>query len=123
MTARRYQKMTIPELVTEFETLCVAQYHATEREEIALYNRLFKRTQLLQVELKVRPGDQRRALQVLFGKGNLQVRYMAAHANLAVDYDKARRELEAIESTKWYPQAAQAGMTLDNLDTGFYRPT
>jgi hypothetical protein len=123
MTATQYQKMSVPALVREFVTLCIAQHHALEREEIAQYNRRYKRVEAIKNELKSRPGDQRRALQVLFGQGNLQVRYMAAHANLAIDYDKARNELEAIAATHWQPQAANAGITLENLDTGFYTPT
>ncbi|SEG66813.1 DUF2019 domain-containing protein [Bosea lathyri] len=122
MTAAQYTKMSVSELVQEFEALCIAQYHSTEREEISEYNKRYKRIVAVQNELKSRDGDQRRALQTLFGQGNLQVRYMAAHVNLAVDYDKARQELEAIAATKWYPQAAEAGMTLENLDSGFYRP-
>lgn len=123
MTTAQYTKMSVPELVREFDQLCIAQYHSLEREEISQYNRRYRRVENIKNELKSRDGDQRRALQVFFGQGNLQTRYMAAHANLAVDYDKARRELEIIAATKWYPQAADAGMTLENLDSGFYRPT
>lgn len=123
MTRDRYSKMTTAALVAEFETICVAQYNSIEREETAKFNRQFKRMVAILDELKSRPGDQRRALQVLFGHDSLQVRYMAADANLAVDYEKARRELEVIAATKWYPQAAEAGMTLQYLDSGFYRPT
>jgi hypothetical protein len=123
MTTLRFRKMSISELVQEFETLCIAQYHALEREEIAQFNRRYKAVEAVQNELKSREGDQRRALQTLFGRGNLQVRYMAAHANLTIDYDKARREFEQIAASKCNPQAAQAGMTLENLDSGFYKPT
>lgn len=123
MTENRYQNLTVDELVIEFGNLCLAQYEADNAEEIARYNFLFKRMTIVENELKARPGDQRRALQVYFGEGNLQLRLMAAHANLTIDYEKSRRELEAIEATEWMPQAANAGMTLESLDTGFYRPT
>ena len=123
MTQTQYAGMTAAELVREFETLCIAQYRSLEREEITQFNKRYKNIQAIHDELKSRTGDQRRALQSLFGKGNLQARYMAAHSNLAIDYDKARKELEAIAATNWHPQAAQAGMTLWNLDRGVYRPT
>jgi hypothetical protein len=123
MTAQKYRTFSVEDLVTEFGNVCIAQYDADAREEIALYNRLYKRMQFILDELKIRPGDQRRALQIFLGHGNLQLRYMAAHANLAIDYQKSRNELEAIKATNWMPQAANAAMTLDYLDNGFYRPT
>jgi aminoglycoside phosphotransferase family enzyme len=123
MKPDQYRELTTPELVIEFTNICLAQSQAIEREENAIYNRLFERMQIVEAELKARPNDQRRALQALFGTGNLQVRLMAAQANLAVDYHKSRRELAAVAATRWMPQAAEAGMTLEDLDTGFYRPS
>jgi len=114
--------MSLDDLVKQFEKLCLAQYQSLEREEISRYNQRYRRIQALLSELKNRPGDQRRALQSLFGHKNLQVAYTAAHANLAIDYTAARREIEAIAATRWDPYAAEAAMTLDNLDSGFYRP-
>lgn len=123
MISHKYHAMTTDELVNEFFVLCVAQHHSIEREEFAKFRRQYNLVEAIQNELKSRPGDQRRALQVFFGQGNLQVRYVAAHANLTIDYDKARQELKAIAATKWHPQAAEASMTLRDLDSGFYRPT
>lgn len=59
----------------------------------------------------------------LFDHPNMQVRLTAARANLAVDYIAARRELQAIVDDEWFPQAGDAGMTLWNIDRGFYRST
>ncbi len=59
----------------------------------------------------------------LFGHPNMQVRLSAARANLAVDYPAARREMQAIVDSKWYPQAGDAGISLENIDTGFFRPS
>jgi hypothetical protein len=111
------------EIVSAFEKLCIEQYDAMEREEQGRVNRLFWQIYGLEVELKSRPGDQRRVLMQLFGHPNMQVRLTAARANLAVDYIAARRELEEIVNSQWQPQAMDAGITLENLDTGFYRPT
>ncbi|WP_439497115.1 DUF2019 domain-containing protein [Bosea sp. (in: a-proteobacteria)] len=111
------------EIVRTFEKLCIEQYDAMEREEQGRVNRLFWQIYGLEVELKSRPGDQRGILMQLFGHPNMQVRLTAARANLAVDYIAARRELEEIVNSQWQPQAMDAGITLENLDTGFYRPT
>lgn len=111
------------ELLARFEQLCVEQYDSLERQEYTAFNRRYDRISSIQDELKSRPGDQRRILMQLFGHPNMQVRLTAAHANLAVDYLAARSELQSIADSRWYPQAADAGMTLDHLDSGFYKPT
>lgn len=111
------------EIVQRFEQLCIEQYDAMEREELGRVNRLVWRVHALEMELKSRPGDQRRLLITLFGHPNMQVRLSAARANLAIDYPAARREMQAIIDSKWYPQAGDAGISLENIDTGFFRPT
>lgn len=111
------------EVIRRFEQLCIEQYDAMERDELARVNRVVWRVHALEMELKSRPGDQRRLLMRLFGHPNMQVRLSAARANLAVDYPAARREMQAIVDSKWYPQAGDAGISLENIDSGFYRPT
>lgn len=123
MTLRNLDSLTSTELRDQFERLCVAQYDALESNEIASFNRRYDKILAIEMELKSRPGDQRRILMSLFGHPNMQVRLTAARANLAVDYIAARRELEAIVEEQWFPQAGDAGMTLWNIDRGFYRPT
>lgn len=123
MMRSKLKSLTAQELKLLFEKLCIQQYDSLERNEIASFNRRFDRILAIETELKSRPGDQRRALMALFGHPNMQVRLTAARANLAVDYIAARRELQAIVDTQWFPQAGDAGMTLDNLDSGFYRPS
>lgn len=111
------------DIVRRFEQLCIEQYDAMERDELARVNRLVWRVHALEMELKSRPGDKRRLLMKLFGHPNMQVRLAAARANLAVDYPAARRELEDVVDQQWHPQAMDAGMTLHHIDTGFFRPT
>lgn len=111
------------EIVNLFEQLCIEQYDAMEGDEQARVNRLVWRIHDLAMELKSRPGDQRYELMRLFGHPNMQVRLSAAHANLAIDYASARRELQAIVDSQWFPQAGDAGMTLYFLDTGESKPT
>lgn len=123
MNTTHYKKMTDSELVDKFEQLCLDQYVALEREEISVYNRRYKIIKAIENELKARDGDRRHLLKKFFGHGNLQLRLTAAHATLAVNYMEARRELELVASSKWNPQAGAAGMALDSLDRGIYRPT
>lgn len=111
------------DIVQRFEQLCIEQYDAMDREELGRVNRLVWRIHALEMELKSRPGDQRRLLRRFFGHSNMQVRLSAAHANLAIDYPAARREIQDIADSKWGPQCGDAGMTLINLDNGIYRPS
>jgi hypothetical protein len=106
------------EIVARFARLCIEQSDAMEREEQARVNRLVGQIRDLALELKSRPGDQRHMLKTLFGHQNMQVRLSAAEATLPIDYATARREIQAISDSRWYPQAGDAGMTLYLLDTG-----
>lgn len=74
-------------------------------------------------ELQARPGDQRRALLALYTHSNAQVRLQAAGATLAVAPAVARDLIETIASSREFPQAGDAGMTLWNLDRGVFKPT
>lgn len=123
MSGRRLTSLSSADIVKDFERLCIEQYDAMERNENARANRLVWKVHALELELKSRAGDQRRLLKTLFGHPNMQVRLAAARACLAVDYVAARHELQAIVDERWFPQAAEASMALQDLDTGFYRPT
>ena len=120
---RNLSVLSNEDIVQRFEQLCIEQYDAMEREELGRVNRLVWRIHDLVMELKSRSGDQRRLLRRFFGHPNMQVRLSAAHANLAVDYPAARREIQDIADSKWGPQCGDAGMTLLNLDNGIYRPS
>lgn len=123
MIVSKLKSLTAEHLKRRFEELCIQQYEDLERDAVAKYNQRYDQILAIENELKSRPGDQRRVLMSLFGHSNMQVRLTAAHANLAVDYIAARRELQAIVDEQWFPQSGDAGMTLWNLDRGFYRPT
>lgn len=123
MTSRTLSALSDKDLVQLFERLCIEQYDAMEGDENARANRLVWKVHAVEMELKSRSGDQRSLLKTLFGHANMQVRLSAARATLAVDYSAARRELQAIVDEQWYPQTAEARMALDNLESGFYRPT
>lgn len=111
------------EIINAYAKLCIEQSEAMDREEQKRINLLFWKINTLEDELKSNPGDQRRILIRLYAHENIHVRLKAAQATLATNYASARQEIEAIASSRIYPQAADAGMTLENLDSGFYRPT
>jgi hypothetical protein len=117
------EKMPTEDLVELYSKIGVAQDEADLGVEIAKYNRLFRRMMDVANELKRREGDQRAALVRLFSHPNLQVRLQAAKETMAVAPVEARKQLEAIAASKWFPQAGDAGMSLWNLDNGVFKPT
>lgn len=116
-------KMTVPQLVERFTVLCVGQFQAELRSEIAKENRLIRQTIAVAEELKSRTGDQRIALVSLLAHSNPQVRMMAAQFTLAVAPAAARQALQDLSDRNIYPQAAYARGTLMALDSGERKPT
>jgi hypothetical protein len=116
-------KMSSADLVELFAQIGVAQDEADLGGEIAKYNRLFRRMMDVANELKSREGDQRAALVRLFSHPNMQVRLQTAKETMAVAPVEARKQLEDIAASKWFPQAGDAGMSLWNLDNGVFKPT
>jgi hypothetical protein len=118
-----FADMTVHQLVQRFTAIALDQDRALLRNEYAKFNRLFKEMEAIKHELQARAGDQRRALLSLYDHPNAQVRLKAVKATLAVEPDSARRMLELIADSREYPQAGEAGMTIDNLDSGVFKPT
>jgi hypothetical protein len=114
--------MSADQLVHQFALLAVAQDAKLLENDIAVVNRLFRKIAEIETELKRRFGDQRMKLMVLYEHPNMQVRLKAAGATLAVAPQAARKQLEEIVASKWQPYAGDAGMTITNLDSGFYKP-
>jgi len=125
MTRIRFDSLTVGELVHRFANMAIEQDGAEKESavgNITKVNRLFKQMEAVEVELRRRPGDQRRALLALFDHPNMQVRLKAAKATLAVAPKEARKMLESIAVSHWYPQAGDAGVCLDMLDLGAFVP-
>ncbi len=114
---------TVEELVEHFVGLCVEQYRQLERGDIPKVNRLYDKIEAIKSELKLRPGDQRRALVALYRHDNMQVRLKAANATLAIAPEAARATLEDIKASNWPSQSADASSMLRNLDRGIFKPT
>jgi hypothetical protein len=115
-------EMTVPQLVERFTTLGIAWDEADTEGNGRKINRLYWQIDAVQNELKARPGDARNELLRLYDHKNPEVRLKAARATLAVAPEKARKALEAIAATRG-PQALDAGMAINALDQGIYKPT
>jgi hypothetical protein len=116
------EDQTANQLVERFTTIGMDQDKALLRREHGKFNRLFDELTEIVEELKRRDGDQRRELLRLYEHPNLQVSLNAVKATLAVAPEHARRTLEAIAGSRKYPQAGDAGMTIDCLEWGIFKP-
>jgi hypothetical protein len=123
MTRIGVEKMAAAQLVQRFAAIGVDQHQALLRREHGKFNRLFDELTVIVNELKRRPGDQRRELLPLYEHPNPQVRLNAVKATLAVAPEHARRTLEEIARSRKYPQAGDAGMTIDSLEWGIFKPS
>ena len=115
-------EMTVEQLVERFAAIATDQDEAMRKDDNAKFTRLFWQMEAVEGELKARLGDQRRALLRLYDHPNTQVRLTAAKATLAVAPESARRLLQTIADSKDVPQAGDAGMSLDNLERGIFKP-
>ncbi|HLH11866.1 MAG TPA: DUF2019 domain-containing protein [Methylovirgula sp.] len=114
--------MTIDQLVDRFAEIGVAQDDALWGSKYARFKRLFEQMNEVDLELRSRGAEARRALLRLYNHRNIQVRLKAAKRTLAVAPIEARRLIEDISRSGFYPQAGEAGMTLSNLDEGIFKP-
>jgi hypothetical protein len=117
------KEFTVEELVEQFVAIALAQDTALDMNEIGKFNRLFRKMDAVKLELKSRPGDQRRALIPLYNHPNAQVRLKAAKSTLALAPEAARQTMQKIIAGREFPQALDAGMLIRSLDRGEYKPT
>lgn len=98
----------------------IEQDEAIFQNENQKFRILFREMVALEEELKSR--GQGRLLMRFYDHPNLQLSLNAAKATLAIAPIEARHQLEAIRSSKIYPQAADAGMAVRMLDRGAFKP-
>lgn len=123
MKRLKLQDLSVDQLLERFTAIALEQDQALLMDEIARFNKLFDQMDAVKKELRSRSGDQRRALLALYDHPNIQVRLKAAVGTLAVEPESARKLLQSIADSREYPQAADAGMTLGELDRGIFKPT
>mgnify|MGYP005810870763 CR=1 FL=1 len=114
--------MTIEALVERFAEIGIAQDEALFHDQYSKYNRLYDKMVAVDGELRRRGIEARRALGRLYSHPNVQVRLKAASRTLAVFPIEARQVLQSIYDSKWYLQSGHAGMTLEALDDGTFKP-
>ncbi len=119
----RLSEVATNELVSRFAEIGREQDQALLGGETSKFNRLFQNMQEISEELKSREGDQRSALMDLYDFPNMQVRLKAAIHTLAIAPVEARRQIEEIAASQWFPQAGDAGMCLWTLDEGIFKPS
>lgn len=117
------EDMAVNQLLERFTGIGIEQDQAILRDQHAKFNQLFDEMVAVEDELKAREGDQRRELLSLYTHPHAQVRLNAMKATLAVAPEIARRALQALAESREYPQAADAGMSLLNLERGIFKPT
>jgi hypothetical protein len=118
----KLEEMTIDELVERFAGIGIAQDQAELMGEIGQFNSLYRQMDATEKELRRRGREARLALLRLYDHPNMQVRLNAAKRTLGVAPEAARKVIQEIYDSKWYPQAGDAGMTLSNLDRGVFKP-
>lgn len=116
------EDLTVAQLVERYVEAGIAEDKAEMHDDLPKRNRLCLQMFAIADELKNRPGDQRRALLALYNHPNMEVRLMAAKATLAIAPVEARKVIESIAASSWFPYAGDAGMCLEMLDQGVFVP-
>ncbi|NVN87017.1 MAG: DUF2019 domain-containing protein [Rhodopseudomonas sp.] len=120
MSEAGLSKMSIDGLLDAFVRLSAARGIAMDLSKVSETNRLGAKIGKIEDELKRRPGDQRFVLAKNFAHPNPYVRFSTATCLIEVMPEEARRQLQLIADSKYYPLAGDAGMYLSNLDSGFF---
>ncbi len=118
MNVAPLSSQTTAELLEQFRALGVAKGEATLEGRIARYNRLYRKLEALEAELKGRSGDQRRELTRFYTHPAPQLRFDAAYATLAIFPEQAQAVLQRIVDRGEFPQAANALHALMNISDG-----
>jgi Domain of unknown function (DUF2019) len=122
MTPIDLSSLTVAGLVERYTCLGVELEKSEAMYDSKQSTVVLRQMWAIEDELKKRPGDQRRALLVLYDHPKMAVRLRAAKATLAVAPQEARKMIEWIASLNWPPQSGDAGMCLWALDKGIFVP-
>ena len=114
--------MSQEQLVEQVIAVAVEQAKAEFWDDTPAYNRLFKKMEKIEQELKSRAGDGRHALIALLDDENSYIRLKAAFATLALSPEAARAVLEQLSIRNRPPGATQARSMLRSLEIGRYVP-
>ena len=110
------------ELATRFAGAGRQMGSAVLDSETGKANRIFQYMEDIDEVLRSRGNGSRLSLAPLLDDKNRFVRYYAAQYLLGIVPDRARAIIEWNYKYGFDAIAGDAGMTLHNLDTGFYKP-
>jgi Domain of unknown function (DUF2019) len=118
----REQPVEAPHLVGRFRELALDKSKALLDSNTLKANRIFDGMQAIDQELRRRGPEARKALAVLLDDRDMRVRYEAAIELLAVVPNRALATIRAIANRHLMPVSGEAGMTLDRLEDGTFKP-
>ncbi len=118
----KLQEMTVNQLVDRFAEIGIAQYDAAMGGAIRKINQLFTQMRAVDNELRARGREARLGLLRLYEHPNIQVRLEAAKCTIGIAPVAARKVIEDVKKSDWFPQAGDAGITLRYLDEGIFKP-
>jgi hypothetical protein len=122
MKSRGISRITDAELVSQFSAIAKARGEATMMLDTRRANACFDRMKAVDLEMRARGTETRKALVPLLSNPDRYVRYYAAMYLLALAPDQARAILEWNTKFEVGILAADARGMLRALDEGTYKP-
>ncbi len=133
MTSRNYSEMSDEELAKAFVEISVSEADAIGLGKVRTMRKLFDQLRALKETLRARGPEARRVLvpflsysppsASIFADQAAQVRLNAARELLAVVPEQARAALEDLAANGPSAQSGRAGMCLQFLEDGVFKPT
>jgi hypothetical protein len=118
----KLEDVSADQLVDRFAEIGIAQYQALLGGATREFSQLYGQMDAIDKELRARGKEARLALVRLYDHPNIQVRLQAASFTLGIAPAVARKVIEDVKKSDWFPQAGDAGMTLRYLDEGIFKP-
>ncbi len=116
--SEKLKRMSVDELVRLFEQISLLEGEASANFETAKASRLYWRRRDLLFEMRHRDVDERPALFVLYTHKHPQVRLNVAKSTYALNPERAKLVLHEIATSRFFPWAGTAGMSLSALADG-----
>ncbi len=122
MSLDHLDELPTEKIIQEFVNVARRRGSAVLNSETRTANRMFDRMRAIDQVLRRRGHDARMALLPLLKDEDRSVRYYAAKYMLGVTPATARQVIEAIAAINFDALSGDAGMCLDALDDGIFRP-
>jgi len=116
------RQLTNEVLAERFRALALEKSEALLESNIRAANRIFDKMHAIDQELRVRGIDARKVLIPLLDDPDMRVQYEAALKSLAVAPQRALATIQAIAKRHLMPVSGEAGMALQALEDGIFKP-